>query len=292
MNASLVNYLNPSRYDRRWESPAGRALRAVWEATPYRPIPGLPGCTDELDWTYGEFVEVAYKNVVPPTDDEHLEPVSKGSRVFDVTQRHDAQAPTLPFDFRRLIGAWPDTYAGVARQIGATETQLRAYIRGRPVLAPSSEHALMDVLGLRWEQDYPYVEVVGPCLLVGHSILAADRAYTEVSHGGDLDFAAEVIPEASDPNPEWHLIIMQTCGVYPSFLLIPRATPNLPPRWADTLINFTPEPFEIHRNEYEALIRRVLDALATPAQRKQILLQVVRDHRWLLVRMESELRDY
>jgi hypothetical protein len=150
----------------------------------------------------------------------------------------------------------------------------------------------MDILGLRWEDGYPYLEVVGPCLLIGRSIAATDRAYTEVSHGGDLDFAVEVVPNAAEPHPDWHLVIIQTCGVYPSFLLIPRTTADLPSRWADTLINFTRETYRIPQNQYTALLDNILDARATPKGRRGKLINVVRHHRKLFERMQSELSNY
>ena len=292
MNASLIKRLDPRDYHSRWESPTGRELRASWQALTYRPVPELTNRSSELDWTYGPFVEIAFKSVIPPTDSEQLKPVARGSRVFDVTPKPDAQRETLPFEFQHLLAAWPETYAQVARQIGTTESLLRAYVKGRQVLSPSSEHVLMDLLGLRWEDGYPYLEVVGPCLLIGRSIAATDRAYTEVSHGGDLDFAVEVVPNAAEPHPDWHLVIIQTCGVYPSFLLIPRTTADLPSRWADTLINFTRETYRIPRNQYTALLDNILDARATPNGRRGKLINVVRHHRKLFERMQSELSHY
>lgn len=279
--------------DLRFASPAGRGTRATWEAMTYRQPPEAQS-QHPLDWTYGPWVEIAFANAIGlPTGARLKQTRSGGSYV--VQQRSPSPSSKIGFELSDLVAAWPGRYPGLAREIGIPESRLRAYVRGRDHALDWRETAILHTtLALEFSDD-GYLDPSGPFLLMPLTPSAADKAWTAVSHGGDLQFAFEVVPQQhTGHHPTWHIVMGQAYGGGLCILLIPReGEPGqpLPERWCKKMINLSGEQFPCPDQDFQDLCNLLpaLIAGASPAGIPRAVLLAGIERKW--VRTLSEMTN-
>jgi hypothetical protein len=48
--------------------------------------------------------------------------------------------------------------------------------------------------------------------------------YVELSHGDDLDFSYEAVPESGQTDPSWRYLLFQSCGGPPNIMMFERGS--------------------------------------------------------------------
>lgn len=162
-----------------------------------------------------------------------------------------------------LVACWPNSAAEIARSIGITARDLKWFLDGKAGLNESVRSELLSVLGIEWREygrDGSY-EASGPRVLVAKAVGAATRIYDEMSHGGDLTFSFEVVPEKGQPDPSWRYLLFQSYGGPANIMMFERGS-----RAAEMLNDKSFINFEGVRQVSSRLYRSVV-ALAARASR-------------------------
>lgn len=211
---------------------------------PVRTIHSKPSC--EQDWTPGRWMS-AWDAQVPPTgpryfyiDDDGTNWLVEG--LDDVDELEDSYIDhfgSTDMDgcdiVRTLLRCWPNKLLDVARTIGITAKELRWCLADRIKIQGVFPH-LYSMIGVEYK--FGFWQACGGCILVGMSGRATVAAYEELSHGGDLEFSFEAVPETSEPDPKWHYIVLRACGSLVNLIVIPRGSGAANILDADHLINF------------------------------------------------------
>jgi hypothetical protein len=116
-----------------------------------------------------------------------------------------------------------------------------------------------------------YYEANGPCVLVARSSKAG-RAYEALSHGGDIDFSFEALPEKevlADPN--WRYIVFQACGGEPCIAMVPRST-AISRQINSTFINFGGQK-AVSAAFYHDIMATCAHACSTPSANRRSMME-------------------
>lgn len=121
-----------------------------------------------------------------------------------------------------MLDAWPNSYSRVAKAVGIPEKALRWYVSEKCPLDSGIEIALITILGVQWtEHGY---EAVGHCCLAPESRRAAQHAYDELSHGGDLEFSVEVVPFTGPSDASFRYVAFRSCYGRLNLMMVARGS--------------------------------------------------------------------
>lgn len=161
-----------------------------------------------------------------------------------------------------LLPLWPHPLVLMTQVAGVSKANLQAYVREREVLSPSECQSVREAFGVQ-ESDYPMDDGEPTYEPGSFYLLLADapprqvlRAYDELSNGGDLEFAAEVVPDSGQPDPDWRFLLFWTCGYRYVILCFRRgsrqaAALDSPGDW----LNMSREPVSVSGRLYRAIGR-------------------------------------
>jgi len=264
-------------------SKALHELREAWKLLDCRPP--IEPRANGLDWTPGDFLAAGFGNSV-------IKAPKRASSSPRPVLPDDHPLATAPF--AGILASWPESLTVVARRVGVTEPQLRAFINGRGSLYRDSAYALAELLQLRLRDcgDEIYYQPTAPYLFLPKTPSSAGRSCDDASDT-DNDFYGFVEPIDARSAPPCHLFVFQRCGGWPSFILVPKEAPGAPPgpKWTRAL-RCGPESFLIPTLEFARLWTAIERARGDAENRRVILFEAVRGHRRLWERMESEIDSY
>lgn len=239
--------------------PAGEDLQHQerWAALPCRPAAAQAGA-DEMDWSPGQWLASWEENLPLVSqsryfhyadDDQTMWPlIGSGGHSFEDDSGKDdesaadlgwkgADDPTIVTMAKDMVTCWPNSVAEVARSIGTTTRDLNWFLGSKAAIDERALSELLSVLGIEsLKRGYP--EASGPCVLIAKKVGAAARLYNELSHGGNLTFSYEAVPESGQPDPSWRYLLFQSCGEPPSIMMFERGSTAVDHLNEKTFINF------------------------------------------------------
>jgi hypothetical protein len=136
-----------------------------------------------------------------------------------------------------MLGCWPNKISEVAKTIGITARELNWYTSGRVKLDSNKKLALLTMLGIQID-GYGEYELTGGCVLMASTSRATIAAYNEISHGGDLDYSIEVVPQKGLADPSYRYVLFCSCGGLTTMLMVPRGSEASSILNAENLINY------------------------------------------------------
>jgi hypothetical protein len=219
-----------------------RQRQEQWAALPCRPV-SVPSSGDEMDWVPGPWLGSWGKNLPPVSQPRYFhdndremwlltgsvsDSLQNDSEEDDESDEEqgwegDDEDSTVVALAKDMVTCWPNSVAEIARSIGSTTRDLKWFLDGKASLDKRALSELLSVLGIEWLEE-GYYQASGPCLLVAKNLYAAHRIYDQLSHGGDLSFSYEVVPESGQTDPSWRYLLFQGCGEPPSIMMFERGS--------------------------------------------------------------------
>lgn len=190
-----------------------------------------------------------------------LRSVGPSTTVGDFSGAHEAAL---------LLAAWPGGPKAAAQAIGIPHARLAAYLAEREVLDAASLGAFRRVmaLGFSVSADIGVVaELQGAYALHGDVPRAKlVSLYDELSHGGDLLLAGEVVPCSGPEDSARRFLVLQAYGGEPCVISFARGgqSATMLDDESDPLINLS-GPITVLRTLYERVRSAVDHAYAAPA---------------------------
>lgn len=137
-----------------------------------------------------------------------------------------------------IIKSWPGGKSATAGAAGITLQKLNWFMSGKKPLPRQTEYRLMETLGIEFNEQSGEHEPEGPCVLIADSDKATVGAYDALSHGGDLAYSIEVVPDRGLPDPIRQYLIFQAWGGCVNILMVARGS-KISGHLDSKLINFT-----------------------------------------------------
>lgn len=218
-----------------------RQRKDEWAALPCRPM-SAPSGGDEMDWSPGPWLSSWEANLPLVSHPRYFHTDNYDRKMWLVTGSRDPlqvgseedesdtdqvwagdDDPNMVNLAKDMVSCWPNSTAEIARCIDTTARDLKWFLDGKARLGGSTLFELLSVLGIeRLERDY--YEASGPCVLVAKNVHAARSIYEELSHGGDLTFSYEAVPESGQTDPSWRYLLFQNCGGPSNIMMFERGS--------------------------------------------------------------------
>ena len=245
---------------------APRATAARCEAWMSLPSRGaLPLGTGGLDWTPGPWLS-AWEATLSPAGPLTLEDEDGVTcvRAAEADGLDDTPTGTRqdPWAAKLVVSAWPNDLTGIANAVGLTVRELRWYLAGSAPIPPKAEVRLRTLLGLHFDAHSDDDRPDGPFVLIAHSTRVGVEVYEAVSHGGDLEYAFEPLPQRGPADPSWRYLLFQAYGSDPSVLMVPRGS-RTAERLGERFINFEGSR-QVRTAVYRDLVSTCARACAVP----------------------------
>lgn len=250
-----------------------------WIELPERVLdrPPLPY---NLDWTPGAWLS-SWETNLPATSPRYYysdgpEDKTKwiilghdevGESLLDGNDTGDDYNCSAIESVKNVVACWPNTPAEVTQAADLTGRQLQWFLSNRTQLSWSERMDLLGILGIELVEYGDYMPV-GPCVLIANNIRAIASIYESISHGGDLDFSFEVVPDKTNADPSWRYILFQNCCGKTNIIMVSRGSKISDLVDKDLFINFEgikvlPAAF------YRDVVSTCARACATPRANKE-----------------------
>lgn len=173
-------------------------------------------------------------------------------------------------EMKKLLAAWPGGLGQFAEQCGFKKTRLKAYLDEREPLDGNELGALRTLLEVRFDRSDAEVGVIPE--LAGAYVLCGDmpRAqlidlYDELSHGGDLLLACEVVPASGPVDASRRFLALSAHGGQPTVFVFQRgASQEKLLDESDTLINYAGQ-VRVKRELFDRVRLAADQGFASPA---------------------------
>lgn len=218
-----------------------------WLAFPIQDAGSLP-CYDP-DWHPGAWLS-SWQSSLPPDQPRHFNYDDPKGRVWLLSGKShhqeydDDDEITSDTNFDNaaeiasdLISCWPNPPAEISASVGITLKELQWFITGKADLSHNSRAQLEELLGIVYEERSGCFTAFGPCVLIARKPQAFERAYTELSGGGDA-CPSEIIPSSGSADPSWRYFMVNALGAPPSIVMVSRGDKILD-RIDDLMLNFS-----------------------------------------------------
>jgi hypothetical protein len=227
------------RFDLKIHMGQYRQRQEQWASLPCRPV-SAPSGVDGMDWSPGPWL-VSWEVNLPPVSQPRyffndkedrktwlitgIDPLQDGSEEDESASDQEWAGDddqTVVALAKDVVTCWPNSPAEIARSIGTTTREMKWFLDGKAGLDGRTLSKLLSILAIEWvDQGY---EASGPCVLVAKNVYAATRMYDKLSHGGDLDFSYEAVPESGQTDPSWRYLLFQSCGGPPNIMMFERGS--------------------------------------------------------------------
>jgi hypothetical protein len=268
------------RFDQRIYAQKFGRQQEQWAAIPCR-AGSAPTGVGEMDWSPGPWLTSWEVNLPPvsqprffhkasdrqmwliagidPAQDESEENEEQEDEMS--VSEYDSAVVELAKD---LVACWPNSAAEIASAIGTTAREMKWLLDGKASFDKRTLYEMLSILSIEWVDDDGY-EATGPCVLVANNIGPATRIYDRLSHGGDLDFSYEVVPESGQADPSWRYLLFQSYGGVPNILMFGRGSKESDRLNDKAFINFEglrPVPNKLYRDVVATCARASQSPLA------------------------------
>lgn len=220
-----------------------RANMELWSLLPYRSLPSATG-REGVDWSSGPWLNSWETNLPPTSLPRYFHKSDYDNTVWLLFNRGegvpgDAVQPGAPpssYEARSvdeyitinlakdLLACWPNTMRQIAQSIGTTVQRLNWFLRDKATLDRRMISTLRNILGIEICHETGEYEAAGPCTLIAKDVSAACNLYDEMSHGGDLEFSFEAVPESGLPDASWRYVVFQSWGGYANIMMFERGS--------------------------------------------------------------------
>jgi hypothetical protein len=235
-----------------WSWGGNKSVREAaekWMALPIKVIETHLDST-KIDWEPGQWLSSWEVNAVPTgrrtfrKDDGVTWLIAGGEDVDDFDGddsselEMDAMDQACAEKAKLMMDCWPNKPAEIASAIGITAKQLQRFVSKVTKLPDEKIDALKEMLGLEENDEYYDYDAVGPCVLFGEKPTKISEAYEHLTHGGDLAYSVEVIPEKGNADPSWRYVIFKANGELPNIIMFARGSNSAEKIGDKMLMNF------------------------------------------------------
>lgn len=126
-------------------------------------------------------------------------------------------------DIAAVMDSWPTGIAGLARKTKITKQRLQDFLRPTGELTQDELNRLLAAVNIEF-QEYGS-SALGDIVLVARKRKQIHRAHDTLSHGGDLEFCAEILPANGNPDPTWRMVLAHGHNGFSTLILFDRASP-------------------------------------------------------------------
>ncbi len=253
MNAYAHKEHNQHVENKRWSWAGNKSVRETAEKWMNLPIKKMETNLEfnKIDWEPGQWLSSWEVNAVPVgrrtfrKDDGVTWLIAGGEDVdqdiegndfseFELDEMEEACAERA----KLLMDCWPNKPAEIANAIGITAKQLQRFVSKVAKLPDEKMDALKEMLGLEESDRFYDFDAVGPCVLVGTKQTKISDVYDLLTHGGDLAYSLEVIPEKGNADPSWRYVIFKACGELSNIIMFARGSNSAEKIGDKMLMNF------------------------------------------------------
>lgn len=253
LNVSSQIEHNQEVEDKRWSWTGNKSVREAAEKWMALPVKEVECHLDlsKMDWEPGQWLWAWEVNAVPVgrrtfrKDDGVTWLIAGGEDVAQNIEGNDSSEFELDeMDqacaerTKLMLDCWPNKPVDIANSIGITAKQLQRFVSKVAKLPGDKLDALMEMLGLEENDEYYDYDAVGPCVLLGEKPTKISEAYSLLTHGGDLAYSVEVIPENGNADPSWRYVIFKACGESPNIIMFARGSNSAEKIGDKMLMNF------------------------------------------------------
>ena len=204
----------------------------------------------QMDWKPGQWLSSWEVNAVPAgrrtfrTDDGVTWLIAGGEDVDDFDGDDSSEFAMNAMEeacaekTKLMMDCWPNKPAEIASDLGITVKQLQRFVSKIAKLPDEKIDALKEMLGLEESERFYDFDAVGPCVLFGEKPTKITEAYDLLTHGGDLAYSVEVIPEKGNADPSWRYVIFKACGELPNIIMFARGSNSAEKIGDKMLMNF------------------------------------------------------
>ena len=253
MNAYAHEEHNQHVEDKRWSWASNKSVRESaekWKALPVKKVECHLDIS-QMDWEPGQWLSMWEVNAVPVGrrtfrkdsgitwliaggEDVDQDVEDNDFSEFELDEMDQACAERT----KLMLDCWPNKLVDIANALGITARQLQRFISKVAKLPGEKIDALMEILGLEESDEYYDYDAVGPCVLLGEKLTKITEAYDLLTHGGDLAYSLEVIPEKGHADPSWRYVIFKACGELPNIIMFARGSKSAEKIGSKMLMNF------------------------------------------------------
>ncbi|MBS3965557.1 MAG: hypothetical protein KGZ80_13915 [Methylomonas sp.] len=176
-----------------------------------------------------------------------------------------------------VMDCWPNKPAEIANAIGITAKQLQRFVSKVAKLPEEKIDILKEMLGLEESERFYDFDAVGPCVLVGDKPTKITDVYELLTHGGDLAYSIEVIPEKGNADPSWRYVIFKACGELPNIIMFARGSKSAEKIGDKLLMNFDGVK-SIPAAIYRDVVSTCAKACADPWSNRKKMLKFIERH--------------
>lgn len=135
-----------------------------------------------------------------------------------------------------VVACWPNPAKDIAQSIGTTVKALQLFLDDKANLDRSRRFALLDILGVDFDERLGCYAASGPCVLMANKPSALEDVYTDMTGGGDA-WPCELVPAKGQADPSWRYVLINPHSRPPSIVMVARGD-KIADRLEDVLLNF------------------------------------------------------
>lgn len=289
MNAYAHKEHNQHIENKRWSWAGNKSVREAAETWMNLPIKDLEANLEftKIDWEPGQWLSSWEVNAIPfgrktfRKDDgvtwliaggEDIDQDIEGndSSEFELDEMEEACAERA----KLLMDCWPNKPAEIASALSITAKQLQRFVSKVTKLPDEKIDVLKEILGLEESERFYDFDAVGPCVLFGEKPTKITEAYDLLTHGGDLAYSVEVIPENGNADPSWRYVIFKACGELPNIIMFARGSNSAEKIGDKMLMNFDGLK-SIPANIYRDVVSTCAKASSDPHANRKMMFEFI-----------------
>lgn len=169
-----------------------------------------------------------------------VEPPSALPKPHLAAQPGDGDEPLFVPGLKELVAMWPGGRRAFLRGLQTTARDFDHWIAGRAHLPPQASAKVLKRAGATYDPQIDGLTLGGGNLLIAQTAIGVERVYIELSNGGDLEYAFEVVSPPGRELPV-RVLVFAAWGGPTNLILFPRDGGRAEAQLDDlSLINLTP----------------------------------------------------
>lgn len=141
-------------------------------------------------------------------------------------ERDSGEEPLYVHGLKELVAMWPGGRRAFFGGLQTTARDFDHWVAGRAHLPSREIAAVLKKVGAIYDHRFDGYRLVGGNLLIAKTAKGVDLVYTEISNGGDLEFAFEILPPAG-VDLLMRALVFAAWGGETTLVLFPRNVGNL-----------------------------------------------------------------